>query len=181
MSREAMRGVALRLGRPVDPGAVLRADVVALAHALGRVVALPEDLEHLLVARLRRVEDGEHDLVVAGAAGADLLVRRVRREAARVADGGGVDAGRLPEHALGAPEAAHPEDRSLGAFGEGRAERRAEDEVRPWSHDGVSRPGSASSGVGISVGLRVNSMGTSVAAGLTARPSRSTSTSGIPR
>ena len=46
-----------------------------------------------------------------GLAGAGLLVGRVRRVAAGVADGGGVDARRLPEHALGAPEAAHAERR----------------------------------------------------------------------
>jgi hypothetical protein len=50
------RGVALRLGRPVDAGAVLRADVVALAHALRRVVAFPEDAQQGLVGRLRGVE-----------------------------------------------------------------------------------------------------------------------------
>ena len=67
---------------------------------------------------------------MAGAARARLLVGRVRREAAGVADGGRVDAGRLPEEALGAPEAAHADDDSLEAVGEGRHDRRAEDEVR---------------------------------------------------
>ena len=66
---------------------------------------------------------------MARAAGADLLVRRVRREARRVADGGRVDPRRAPEHPLGAPEAAHPEDRALRSVGEGRADRRPEDEV----------------------------------------------------
>ena len=76
--------------------------------------------QHLLVARARRVEDGEHGLGVTGAARARLLVGRVRREAAGVADGGRVDAGRLPEEALGAPEAAHADDDPLEAVGEGR-------------------------------------------------------------
>src|ERR1700760_3578885 len=35
-------GFALRITESVDRAAILRADVVALAHALGRIVALPE-------------------------------------------------------------------------------------------------------------------------------------------
>ena len=50
--------------------------------------------------------------------------------AAGVAHRGAVHAGDLPELALGAPEAAEPEDRCLHAVGEGRLERRAEHEVR---------------------------------------------------
>src|ERR671911_717708 len=38
------RGVALSLARRVERRPVLGADVVALAHALGRVVVLPEEL-----------------------------------------------------------------------------------------------------------------------------------------
>src|SRR5262249_40580542 len=50
-------GLLLLLGREgVDAGAVLRADIVALAHALRRVVAFPEDLEERLVGGLLRVE-----------------------------------------------------------------------------------------------------------------------------
>src|SRR5690606_11926689 len=46
------RGLGL-LGRVgVDGRAILRADVVALAHALGGIVALPEHLEQILVAYL---------------------------------------------------------------------------------------------------------------------------------
>src|SRR6185503_19440342 len=95
---------ALIFGGDVDRGSVLRADVVALAHALRRVMALPEDLEHLFVRRLLPVEGDEHDLGVTGRAGADLLVRRVARVAAGVAGRGRVHAVRLPEHALRAPE-----------------------------------------------------------------------------
>ncbi len=127
--------VALPVVRVVDRGPVLRAGVVPLPHALGRVVALPEDLEHLLVARPGRVEDGEDDLRVAGPAGADLLVRRVRREAARIAGCRRVHARRLPEHPLGAPEAAHADDDGPEALGERRRQRSAEDEVRLARHD----------------------------------------------
>ena len=96
-------GGGLRVGRRVDPGAVLGADVVALAHALRRVVGLPEAREQVLEGDLRRAVDDEHDLVVAGPRGADLLVGRVRRQARGVADGGRVDAGRLPEDAARRP------------------------------------------------------------------------------
>src|SRR5580692_12750499 len=51
------RGGALRRRKYIDAGAVLGADVVALAHALGRVVALPEGLEQLLVGDFLRVVD----------------------------------------------------------------------------------------------------------------------------
>ena len=98
-------------------------DVVPLPHALGGVVVLPEELQQRLVARDGGVEDHPHDLVVAGAPGADLLVGRVRRVSARVAHRRADDARRLPEHALRAPEAAHAEQRELGPLGEGRLER----------------------------------------------------------
>src|SRR5204862_1398277 len=101
-------------------------------HPLGRVVVLPEEAQDLVVARLLRVEDDEHGLGVARAAGADLLVGRVRREAAGVADGRGVDARRLPEDALGAPETAHADHYLLEPFGERRLERRPEDVVPVW-------------------------------------------------
>src|SRR4051812_42383704 len=120
---------ALLLARPVDRRAVLRADVVALAEALRRVVSLPEAAQDLAQAHLRRVEDDEDGLRVVRPAGADLLVGRIRRLAARVADRRGVDAGRLPEDPLRAPEAAEPELDLLEAVGERRVERRAEDVV----------------------------------------------------
>ena len=49
-----------------------------------------KSLQQLLVRDLRRVEDDQHRLGVAGAAAADLLVGRVRRVAAGVADRGRV-------------------------------------------------------------------------------------------
>src|SRR4051812_30234053 len=97
----------LLLGGPVHGRAVLGADVVALAVALGRVVRLPERPEQLLGGDALRVVRHQHSLGVAGAGRAGLLVGRVGRVAALVADRGGHDAGQLPEDALGAPEAAH--------------------------------------------------------------------------
>src|SRR5262249_27844864 len=67
-------------------------------------------------------------LVVAGLSGADLAVRGIRREPARVADRRRVDARRLPELLLRAPEAAEAEEGELLAR-EGWEERRAQDEV----------------------------------------------------
>src|SRR5262245_49894140 len=52
----SLRGGALRLVVEIDPGAILRADVVALAHALRRIVALPERLQQVVVRHLRRIE-----------------------------------------------------------------------------------------------------------------------------
>src|SRR5579885_875460 len=40
-----LRHLPLRLAAPVDSGAVLRAEIVPLPHALRRVVALPAELE----------------------------------------------------------------------------------------------------------------------------------------
>ena len=111
------------------PGAVLGADVVALAHALGRVVLLEEDLEQVGVGDLRRVEGDQHRLGVAGLAAADLLVGRVRRGAVHVADRRRVDAVEPPEEPLGAPEAAEGEVGDLDPVREGRLQRRAEHRV----------------------------------------------------
>src|SRR5207249_5415637 len=89
-------GLGLLGGERVDARAVLRSDVVALAHALRRVVGLPEDLEHGLVTGGGRIEDGQYDLGVPRPARADLLVGRVGRVPTGVADGGRVHAVRLP-------------------------------------------------------------------------------------
>src|SRR5205085_6796831 len=106
--------------------AVLGSDIVALTHALGGVVVLPEELQHVLVRGLRRVEDHEHGLGVTGARGAYLLVGGVRREPAGVTHRCGVDAGRLPEDTLGTPEAAQAEHGLLQPLRERWLERRAQ-------------------------------------------------------
>ena len=121
-----LSGLLLRLARGVDHRAVLRADVVALAHALGGIVRLPEDAQQIVVADLAGVEDDLHDFGVASLRGADLLVARVRRVAAGVADRGGVDPWQLPEDLLSAPEAAQAEDRRLQAGREWPLQRGAQ-------------------------------------------------------
>ena len=136
--------LALRVGRPVERRAVLRAHVVALAHALRRVVTLPERAQELLEGQHLGVVGDEHGLGMARAARADLGVGRVGRVAARIAHGRRVDARQLPEEALGAPEAAEAELHDLDALGERGQERRAEHGVP--GRDGIasSRPGRAS-------------------------------------
>src|ERR671916_1476322 len=103
-------GVAGLLGGPtllvvsvVNRRAVLRADVVALAHSLRWVVGLPEHRKQVPVGDLLGVEDDEHGLGVSGPTAANLLVGRVLREASRVADRRRVNAVDLPEPTLGPP------------------------------------------------------------------------------
>src|SRR5579863_7707070 len=121
----ALGGLALPWRRREDRGPILGADVVPLPHALRRIVVLPKDLEQRLVAELRRVEHDEHDLGVPGAARTDFLIGRVLREAAGVADGRRVDAGRLPELPFRPPKAAEGEHGLLEARRKRRLERSA--------------------------------------------------------
>src|SRR5262249_7618086 len=94
-------GFALRIAKRVDRAPILRADVVALAHALRRVVVLPERLQQTIVVDLLRVEHDEYHFGVTGAARANLFIGRVRRVAAGIADRCRVDAlAKLPELAL---------------------------------------------------------------------------------
>ena len=115
----------------------MRADVIALPHALRRVVALPEELQQALEGDRGRVIDDAHDFGVARAAAADVLIGRIARRPAGVADGGHIDpvAG-LPEFALRAPEAAHAEEDLLGPDWKRRIERVAVDEMTRAVIDG---------------------------------------------
>ena len=62
-------GFLLLLGREgVDAGSVLGPDVVPLAHPLGRIMVLPEDLQQGLVGGLLRIVPHHHNLVMAGVA-----------------------------------------------------------------------------------------------------------------
>jgi len=99
----------LRVGTGIDHRTVLRAVIIALAHALDRVVVFPEHFQELALGDFPRVKHDQHEFGLAGPAGADFLVAPVGRLAARIADRGGPYAGLLPELALGAPEAAEAE------------------------------------------------------------------------
>ena len=93
----------------IDGGTVLRAQIIALAHALGWVVALPEQGQQGIQLEGRRVMDDQHHFGMAGLPGADLFVAWVGREAASVADRGGEHPFEAPKEAFRAPEAAHAE------------------------------------------------------------------------
>src|SRR3990172_13214964 len=126
----SLGGRALRLGERVDARPVLRADVIALAQALRRVVALPERLEEHAVAHELRVEDDEDGLVVPGAAGAYFLVGRIGGQARRIAARRDPNSfAKLPERPLRPPEAAEAEHRPLAAGGIRPLERPAEEIV----------------------------------------------------
>ncbi len=92
-------------------------------------MALPENGDQLVVGGLRRIEHDQHDLGVAGATRAHLLVGRIRREAAGVADRRRVDAVHIPEFPLRTPETTHPEYRQLQPLRERRSERGAQHEM----------------------------------------------------
>ena len=78
-----------------------------MAHALGRIVALPEDAQQLLVAGLAGIEYRAHRFRMTRPAGTDLLVGRIRCVASDVANRAADDAGRLPELPFRAPETTH--------------------------------------------------------------------------
>src|SRR6185437_10967249 len=112
------------------------AHIVALAHALGRIVALPKGLQQPLVGDFLRVIDHQHDLVVPGAPAADLLIGRVGRDARRIADSRDMDAvAQLPEFTFRAPEAAEPEHRGLETRRIGSLEGMTVDEMMARGRD----------------------------------------------
>src|SRR6266540_1427752 len=119
-------GLLLRAERE-DRGSILSAAIRPLPVAARRIVRPPEEAEQLRVADLLRIELDQERLGVAGPMAGDVLVRRVLRLSAGVADRGGDDAGHLPEPLLDPPEAALGEDRELVLAGGG--ERRPAPDV----------------------------------------------------
>src|SRR4029077_7776040 len=114
----------------IDARPVLRAHIIALPHALRRIVALPKHPQQLLVPDRLRIEHNEHDLGVTGRAAAYFSIGRVWRGSCGVATRGRVHARKLPEFPLGTPETAQAEDRPLEAIRERRLETVTVDEVR---------------------------------------------------
>ncbi|SCM77827.1 hypothetical protein KL86PLE_60143 [uncultured Pleomorphomonas sp.] len=131
---------ALRFAVHEDRRTVLGADVVALAHALRRIVAFEEQADEIGVGDGVRVEHHLHRLGMAGAARADLLVGRVLGEAADIADRRQVDAGQAPEQPLGTPEAAEGEGGDGVSLRHRALQRSAGDEM---GFGGGNRPGAA--------------------------------------
>ena len=70
----------------IDARSILRSTVVALPHALRRVVALPEQCKQVGVGHTIRMKDDPDYFGVAGRSTAHLLVRRVLCVSRRVAD-----------------------------------------------------------------------------------------------
>ena len=97
--------------------------VVALAHALGRVVSFPEGTQQLVVRNDLRIKHHQHCFGVTSPTAACLLVRGVRCDATRVTNRSRVDARDLPEDALGSPKATEGEDRGLETLGVRTAQR----------------------------------------------------------
>src|SRR3954453_7080205 len=102
----AFGGVALRVVVVENCGAVLRADVVALAVCGRRIVQAEEKVEDVVVRNLRRIELDLQRLGVAGAAGFHVRVARVVERAAGVADSRVDHAGQRTNELFDAPEAA---------------------------------------------------------------------------
>src|SRR3984885_412695 len=115
-----LRSLQLAIVGGVDCGAVLSPDVVALAHPLGGIVRLPEHAQQLLITDALWVEDHLDRFRMAGGSGADLLIARIFRAAAGVADRGRIHPRQLPEGLLGAPEATHREQGAFQAVGKWR-------------------------------------------------------------
>lgn len=102
-----------------DGGAVLGADVIALAIEGGGIVEVPEPGEEFLVGDFFRVEDDADDFGVTGGAFADIVVGWVFDLAAHESGYDGVDAVELAEGGFDAPVAAGTEGGDFGSFGDG--------------------------------------------------------------
>ena len=112
--REARRS-SLCLPRTIgiDARAILRAAIIALAHALSRIMTLPKDLQQGLISHNRRVKYHPHHLIMPSFAGADLFISRIGRIASRIAHHGHPDPLNPPKHPLHTPKASHAEHRLL--------------------------------------------------------------------
>ena len=100
-----------------DGGAVLGADVVALAVEGGGIVDGEEDVQQVGVGDASGVEGDADDLGMTGAPGADLVVGGVGGGATGIAGDDIGDAEDLVEDGFEAPEAAAGEDGGLKGGG----------------------------------------------------------------
>ena len=103
------------------------AGVVALAHALGGVMRLPEDLEQRGVGDQRGLKREPHDFVMPGHARADLFIVRIGRITAGIARRGRVNTRQFPEAPFRAPETAQAKQRQLTIRRKRRPQRMAMD------------------------------------------------------
>mmetsp|Transcript_48597 Transcript_48597/g.156965 ORF Transcript_48597/g.156965 Transcript_48597/m.156965 type:complete len:256 (+) Transcript_48597:256-1023(+) len=146
----------LGLAVVVDARPVLGAPVASLLVLRGGVVFLPEHLQQVSIRDHLGVVHDADDLVVAGHAGAYVLVGGVVDIAARVAHLRGVDSFLRHVQVLGAPEAAHAEHGFLHPRRPRRVHRIAGEEMfgirgrclrdrrnaawRPVAEDGTGHP-----------------------------------------
>src|SRR5262249_10917834 len=108
--RRGRRRLLLR-GVIEDHRAILRADVGPLPIRRGRIMAVPENVEQLLVGNTSRVVLDLDDLRVSGAITAHVAISRILQPAPRVADRRRRHARHAPERRLDAPETAGAECR----------------------------------------------------------------------
>ena len=97
----------------VNARAILRAAIVALAHALGRIMAFPKDLQQRLISHTRRIKYYANHFVVSGFSAANLFIGRIWRIAGRIAHHGHPNPVDAPKHPLHSPKAAHAKHRLL--------------------------------------------------------------------
>ena len=135
-------------------------DVVALAHALGGVVALPEQPQQLLVGDLLGANTTSTTSLWPGAPGADLLVGGVGREARRRSPTAVVYTPGASQKMRSAPQKQPmPKTARSVSSGKGGSSGVPSTKWRSGTANGrVSRPGSASSGSGMSVLWRVRKL-----------------------
>ena len=96
----------LRVIDRVNGGTVLTAAVVALPHALGRIMGFPKCPEQGLKTHYCRIIEYQHHFGVTGAAAANILIAGVCGDPTGIAHCGTEDPGQLPKQALGTPKAA---------------------------------------------------------------------------
>ena len=104
---------ALALARQEDRAAILRANVVALAVELGRIVGAQEHVEQVGERNDVGIEGDLDRFGMAGPAAADLLVGGIGLVAADVPALDVLNADDVVHHRLGAPEAAAGQDRGV--------------------------------------------------------------------
>ena len=76
----------LRRIHTVNAGAILRADIVALSHALRRVVVFPKNLQNFVNGNQLRVKHHLHHFIMAGLAAAYFFIAWIGRKTRRIAD-----------------------------------------------------------------------------------------------
>src|SRR5690606_25856330 len=114
----------------INCGAIGCANIVALAHALRRVMALPEHLEKIPIAYHFRVEHDHDRLGMTGQSSACFRVGRIGCYAALIPCRSEPHTRNLPEQALDAPETAHAEIGDIQSFRKRPAQRTARYEMR---------------------------------------------------